>query len=35
MNGEYQQRDCCRTGKIAPILCPDAVINLAELFPNL
>ncbi len=34
INGVYQQRDCRRTGKIAPILCPDAVIDLAELFPN-
>ena len=34
INGEYQQRDCRQTGKIAPILCPDAVIDLAELFPN-
>lgn len=34
INGEYQQRDCRRTGKIAPILCLDAVINLAEVFPN-
>lgn len=33
-NGEYQQRDCRQTGKIAPILCPDAVIDLAELFPK-
>ena len=31
-NGEYQQRDCRQTGKIAPILCPDAVIDLAEVF---
>jgi len=35
MNGEYQQRNCCLTGKVAPILCPDAVIDLAELLPNL
>ena len=34
INGVYQQRDYRRTGKIAPILCPDAVIDLAELFPN-
>ena len=34
INGEYRQRECRRTGKIAPILCPDAVIDLAELFPN-
>lgn len=34
INGEYRQRDCRQTGKIAPILCPDAVIDLAELFPN-
>ncbi len=35
INGVYQQRDCRRAGQIAPILCPDAVIDLAELFPNL
>ena len=35
INGQYRQRDCRQTGKIAPILCPDAVIDLAELFPNL
>jgi Uma2 family endonuclease len=34
VNGEYQQRDCRQTGKIAPILCSDAVIDLVELFPN-
>lgn len=34
VNGVYQQRDCRRAGQIAPILCPDAVIDLAELFPN-
>ncbi|MDG4553091.1 MAG: Uma2 family endonuclease [Candidatus Competibacter sp.] len=34
INGEYRQRECRHTGKIAPILCPDAVIDLAELFPN-
>ena len=34
INGVYQQRDCRRTGQIAPILYPDAVIDLAELFPN-
>lgn len=34
INGIYQQRDCRRAGQIAPILCPDAVIDLAELFPN-
>ena len=34
INGEYRQRDCRRTGQIAPMLCPDAVIDLAELFPN-
>lgn len=34
INGEYRQRDYRRTGQIAPILCPDAVIDLAELFPN-
>ncbi|MFO1421921.1 MAG: Uma2 family endonuclease [Candidatus Competibacteraceae bacterium] len=34
LNGKYQQRDCCQTGKIAPILCPDAVIDLAEVFPK-
>jgi Uma2 family endonuclease len=33
-HGQYRQRDCRRTGQIAPILCPDAVIDLAELFPN-
>lgn len=33
-NGQYRQRDCRRTGQIAPILCPDAVIDLTELFPN-
>ena len=33
-NGKYQQRDCRQTGKIAPILCPDAVIDLAEVFPQ-
>lgn len=32
--GQYRQRDCRRSGQIAPILCPDAVIDLAELFPN-
>ena len=34
INGVYQQRDCRCTGQITPILCPDAVIDLAELFPN-
>jgi Uma2 family endonuclease len=34
INGEYRQRDCRQTGQIAPILCPDAIIDLAELFPN-
>jgi Uma2 family endonuclease len=33
-NGTYRQRDACQTGHIAPILCPDATIDLAELFPN-
>jgi len=33
-DGQYQQRDCRQTGKIAPILCPDAVIDLAEVFPK-
>ena len=33
-HGQYRQRDCRRTGQIAPILCPDAVIELAEVFPN-
>lgn len=33
-NSKYQQRDCRQTGKIAPILCPDAVIDLAEVFPQ-
>jgi Uma2 family endonuclease len=32
--GHYRRRDCLRTGQIAPILCPDAVIDLAEVFPN-
>ncbi len=32
--GQYRQRECRRAGQIAPILCPDAVIDLAELFPN-
>lgn len=34
INGKYRQRDCRRSGKIAPILCPDAVIDLAEVFPS-
>ncbi|MER2529401.1 MAG: Uma2 family endonuclease [Candidatus Competibacter denitrificans] len=34
INGQYQQRDSRRTGQIAPILCPDAIIDLAELFPG-
>ncbi len=34
INGHYQQKTSLRTGKIAPILCPDAVIDLAEVFPN-
>jgi len=34
INGEYRQRDCRQTGQIAPILCPDAIIDLAELFPK-
>ncbi|MDQ5909109.1 MAG: hypothetical protein QG599_1203 [Pseudomonadota bacterium] len=33
-NGEYRQRRQCCTGKIAPRLCPDAVIDLSELFSN-
>ncbi|MFO1420887.1 MAG: Uma2 family endonuclease [Candidatus Competibacteraceae bacterium] len=33
-HGQYRQRDCRRAGQIAPILCLDAVIDLAELFPN-
>ncbi|MFZ1640305.1 MAG: Uma2 family endonuclease [Candidatus Contendobacter sp.] len=33
-HGQYQQQDCLRTGQIAPILCPDAVIDLAEVFPK-
>ena len=33
-NGQYRQRDCRQTGKIAPIVCPDAVIDLAEVFPK-
>ena len=32
--GQYRQRECRRAGQTAPILCPDAVIDLAELFPN-
>jgi len=34
VRGQYRQRDCRRAGQIAPILWPDAVIDLAELFPN-
>lgn len=34
INGIYQQRDCRRTGQIAPILYPDAQIDLTELFPG-
>lgn len=34
INGEYQQRNCCRTGKIAPTLFPDAMVDLDELFIN-
>ncbi|MDS4027733.1 MAG: Uma2 family endonuclease [Candidatus Contendobacter sp.] len=34
INGEYRQRDCRLTGKIAPTLFPDAVIDLADVFPN-
>lgn len=34
LNGVYQQRDYRNTGQIAPILYPDAVINLTELFPG-
>jgi Uma2 family endonuclease len=34
INGVYRQRDCRRTGQIAPILYPDATIDLAELFPK-
>jgi Uma2 family endonuclease len=34
VRGQYRQRECRRAGQIAPILCPDAVIDLAELFPN-
>jgi Uma2 family endonuclease len=34
VRGQYRQRDCRRTGTLAPIRCPDAVIDLAELFPN-
>lgn len=33
-NGAYRQRDAYQTGQIAPILCADAVIDLAELFPH-
>ena len=32
--GQYRQRECRRAGTLAPILSPDAVIDLAELFPN-
>ncbi|MGB4874262.1 MAG: Uma2 family endonuclease [Candidatus Competibacter sp.] len=32
-NGAYRQRDACQSGFIAPILCPDASIDLAELIP--
>jgi len=35
ISGAYRQRDSHQTGQIAPMLCPDAVIDLAELFPNL
>ena len=34
LNGQYQQRDCRNIGKVTPILCPDAVIDLAEIFPK-
>lgn len=34
-HGQYRQRDFRRAGQIAPILCPEAVIDLAELFSNL
>ena len=34
LNGQYQQRACHSMGNIAPMLCPDAVIDLAEIFPN-
>lgn len=34
LNGVYQQRDCRNNGQLAPILYPDAVINLTELFPG-
>ena len=34
LNGQYQQRACHNMGNIAPMLCPDAVIDLAEIFPN-
>ncbi|MFO1420865.1 MAG: Uma2 family endonuclease [Candidatus Competibacteraceae bacterium] len=34
INGEYRQRDCRQTGQIAPMLCPDAIIDLTELFPK-
>ena len=33
--GAYQQHSRQRTGQITPMLCPDAVIDLAELFPDL
>jgi len=34
LNGQHQQRACHSMGNIAPMLCPDAVIDLAEIFPN-
>ncbi|MBK8509418.1 MAG: Uma2 family endonuclease [Candidatus Competibacter sp.] len=34
LNGAYRQRDSQQTGPIAPLLCPDAIIDLAELFPK-
>lgn len=34
LHGVYQQRDCRNTGQIAPVSCPDAIINLNELFPG-
>ncbi|HAO33767.1 MAG TPA: Uma2 family endonuclease [Candidatus Competibacter sp.] len=34
LNGAYRQRDSHQTGPIAPLLCPDAIIDLDELFPK-
>ena len=35
LHGDYRQRDTRRTGQIAPLLCAEALIDLAELFPTL